>query len=125
MWSLSVMITDFVFSSGSFGTTSNKMYAEEALKSEGDGPKRGSKGKSLLRTLFPPLWLLQLSYNVLYKAPFLFPVFWVVRWFDVLLHRRKNITKRFGIIQGMTDDKVEAYDQMMRLAGIDLRHQKK
>ena len=109
--------------SGNFGTTENKLYAEEALKAEENGQKHRSKEKALIRILFPPLWYLQLSYNVLYKAPFLFPLFWVVRWFDVLLHRRKRIAKKLGIIHGMTDDKVAEYDKMMRYMGIDLRNQ--
>lgn len=121
--SVTDVITDFVFASGNFGTTENKLYAEEALKAEENGQKHRSKEKALIRILFPPLWYLQLSYNVLYKAPFLFPLFWVVRWFDVLLHRRKRIAKKLGIIHGMTDDKVAEYDKMMRYMGIDLRNQ--
>ncbi len=121
--SVTDVITDFVFSSGNFGTTANKMYADEALKNKSNRETRNAKQKSLIRTLFPPLWYLQLSYNILYKAPVLLPLFWVVRWFDVLLHRRKNISKKFKIIQGMTDDKVEEYAEMMRYVGIELHHQ--
>ena len=111
-------ITDFVFHSGNFGTTQNKLYAEELLKANKSGTIRNAKWKSFWQTLFPPLSDMQLSYNVLYKHPVLLPLFWVIRWFDVLIHRRKNIGQKMRIIHNMDDEKVENHRQLMEFMGL-------
>ena len=100
--SVTEMITEYVFSSGSFGTTQNKLYSEELLKASKKREEvKGSKLKSFISALFPPLDLMQLSYNILYKWPVLYPFYWIVRWVDVLLHRRKNIGMKMQIIKEM------------------------
>lgn len=120
---VSDFITEFIFSSNNFGSLTNKMYAEEAWRFDKNEVVSNTKLKSTIRTIFPPLQYLQLSYKILNKVPILFPIFWVVRWIDVLINRKKNVGKRFSIIHGMTDDKVAEYDKMMRYMGIDLRNQ--
>ena len=113
------LITQRVFTSGSFGTMANKLYAEELLKDNKKDEVKGSKFKTLLAALFPPLDLMQLSYNVLYKWPILYPFFWPVRWVEVLLRRRGNISKKMRIIRDMSDDKVQAHRKAMNLMGLD------
>lgn len=113
------LITEYVFNSGSFGTTENKMYAEELLRANQKQVRtKNSRLKSLISTIFPPKDLMQRSYSILYKYPILYPLFWPVRWVDVLLHRRKNIGKKLNIIRDMTDEKVTGHEQMMRLMGV-------
>lgn len=114
------LITDYVFNSGSFGTEQHKLYSEELLKaSKGRNEIKNSKLKSFISAVFPPLAHMQLSYNILYKWPVLYPVYWIVRWVDILLHRRKNIGTKMKIIQNMSDEKVNAHEQMMNLMGLD------
>jgi hypothetical protein len=115
------LITQYVFTSGSFGTMENKLYSTEVIKA---GQKKeevkNSRAKSLFSALFPSLDLMQLSYNVLYKYPILYPFFWPIRWVDILIHRRKNIGKRLNIIQSMTDEKIENHQQIMNRMGLSL-----
>lgn len=116
--SVTDMISEYAFSSGSFGTLQHKLYSEELLKaSRADGVKN-SKLKSFVSALFPSLELMQLSYNILYKWPVLYPLYWVVRWVDILIHRRKNIGKKLQIINNMSDDKVTAHEKFMNLMGL-------
>jgi hypothetical protein len=115
------LITQYVFTSGSFGTMENKLYSTEVIKA---GQKKeevkNSRAKSLFSALFPSLDLMQLSYNVLYKYPILYPFFCPIRWVDILIHRRKNIGKRLNIIQSMTDEKIENHQQIMNRMGLSL-----
>ena len=111
-------ITDFVFRSGNFGTTQNKLYAEELLKANKSGTIRNAKWKSFWQMLFLPLSDMQLSYNILYKCPILLPVFWVVRWFDVLINRRQNISRKLRIVREMNDEKVETHRKLMEFMGL-------
>ena len=42
----------------------------------------------------------------------------VVRWFDVLLHKRGHISQKVKVIQGMSDEKVLAHQQAMLKMGL-------
>lgn len=110
------MITEYIFSSGNWGSQENKVYAKELKKEENI---KNSRFRSLMRTLFIPLEEIQSSYNILYKFPILLPVFWVVRWFDVLLHRRGNIKKRMDIVNSVTDEKLRQRQEAFRAMGLD------
>lgn len=114
-------MTEFVFSSGNFGTLEKRLYSEELISY---GKKRedikNSKRNSFVRALFPPMHLMQMTYSVLYKYPLLYPVFWVVRCFEVLTRKRKKVKKRLDVIRDMTDEKLEAHQQAMNLMGICL-----
>ena len=113
------MITEYVFNSGSFGTMENKLYYEEMTKA-GKRSKgvNHSRLSSFMDMLFPPLGLMQGSYNVLYKWPILLPVFWPVRWVDVFLHRRKNIGRKLDIIKNISDEKVIDRERAMKMMGV-------
>ena len=109
-------ITAFVFSNGSWGSMENKLYAEELLRAR-DGIKK-TRSKSFLRAMFPTMADMQLSYNMLYRHPWLYGVFWVIRVFDILLHRPKNIGKKMSIIRDMSDEKVAAHQNAMAQMGL-------
>lgn len=114
------LITEYVFSSGSFGTMENKLYFEELTKA-GKRHKgtKCSKFTSFLSAVFPSLSLMQASYNVLFRYPILYPFFWPVRWVDVLVHRRRNISRKLGIIRNMSDEKLLDRERVMRLMGVN------
>lgn len=115
------LITDYVFTSGSFGTVENKLYSQELIKA-GKKKERANhaRWKSLLGAIFPSLELMQLSYNILYKYPILYPFFWPVRWVDALLRRRGNVGRKLSIIRNMTDEKVESHQQALNRMGLSL-----
>lgn len=114
------LITDYVFSSGNFGTLENKMYTQELLKSRKKRGGKNSRLASLMSTLFPPLYRMQLAYNTLYKYPVLLPVFWPIRWVDTLLRRRDKVSKKLQIIKGMTGEKLQAHEDALHLMGLSL-----
>lgn len=109
-------LTAYIFSGGNWGSTEVAMYTEALCFSGGDTKK--AHGKSVFRTIFPELSYLQGSYNVLFDYPWLYPVFIVVRWVDVLLHRRKNIGRRLGVLQDMNQEKVTERKQFLDLIGL-------
>lgn len=109
-------MTDYIFSSGNWGSMETKMYTEALLHAAGD--TKQAHGRSVLRTLFPELSYLQGSYNILFRHPWLYPVFCVVRWVDVLLHRRKNIGMRLGILRSMSEEKVTDHKAFLDAIGL-------
>ena len=114
------MITEYVFNSGSFGAMENKVYYQELTKaSQKKTGIRNSKASSFVDALFPPLRLMQDSYNILFRHPVLLPVYWPVRWADVLIHRRKNIGKKLRLVSQMSDEKLLHRERAMNLMGVN------
>lgn len=109
-------ITAYVFSNGSWGSMENKLYSEEVIRAKNN--VKNTRRKSFFNALFPPMSDMQLSYNAMYRHPWLYPVFWVVRIFDILIYRRKNIKKRLGIIRDMCDEKVLAHQNALAYMGL-------
>lgn len=112
-------ITDYVFHNGNWGTEENKLYSEELQRAQKAGGIKNSGWKSLIHVIFMPLRDMKMRYGILYKYPVLLPIFWVVRWFDVLIHKPKNIGKKLGMVREMTDEKVAAHQQAMQYMGLD------
>lgn len=114
------LITAYIFSGGSWGTLERKLYSKEAMSTGADGRVRYSRFSALIHTLFLPMDEMQLMYNVLFKHPWLCPVYYVVRWVDVLRDRPKNVLRRFGIIRNMSNEKVSTHQQMLQKIGLGL-----
>ena len=114
---LTDVITEYIFSSGSWGNVQTRMYTEALLHST--GKTNQAKRQSTFRMIFPKLAYLQSSYSILLRYPWLQPLFWVVRWFDILLHRRKNIGKRLGILKGMSEEKLSERKAFLDAVGLN------
>ena len=113
------MITEYTMSSGSFGTMENKLYYQELTKAEQKKNVKNTKFRSLMDALFPPLRMMRSSYYVLFKWPVLLPIFWVVRWVDVAIHRRKNIGRKLRLVGQMDDEKLLQRERAMNLMGMN------
>lgn len=113
------MITDYTFASGSFGTMENKLYYQELTKAEQKKKVRNTRFRSLVDALFPPLRLMQASYYILFKFPILLPIFWPVRWVDVLIHRRQNISRKLHLVGQMSDEKLMRRERAMNMMGMN------
>ena len=58
-------------------------------------------------------------YPCLKKFPFLLPLMWIVRWVNILLHKRNRLKTYVQEDNMLTDDSVEAYHEMLRTSGLD------
>lgn len=120
---LTDFITAYIFSGGNWGLKKNKFYSEALLDSRSSGKVKNSRWKSLGAALFPSLYLMQSSYPVLLKYPVLYPVYWVVRWVEVVLRRPKNILWKLGLVRGTTDEKITDYQQTLNYMGLDFHYE--
>ena len=112
------VLSDFIFSGGDWGSYSNSFLSLEVKNRKNAGEEESSKIKSLIRIIFQPLTLMQVKYIKLQKYPVLLPFYWVKRWFEVLLFRRKNIVKKAEMLQKIDENKIAEYEEMMRKTGI-------
>lgn len=112
-------ITSVIFASGVYGTYKNEILSQ-ALKSN-TKHKNALFGKTsrILNVLFPPYSSLKNKYNSLKKFPFLLPVFWVIRGFDLLLHGRNNIKIRIDDFKYADNENVDNYLKQLEYVGLN------
>lgn len=115
------VITDFLFSGGSWGTVKNQTLADEVKNARKAGKVKNSGAKAFLRALFPPLGYMTYTYEVLRRHPYLLPLMWVVRWFHILLRSPGKIRRKLPILKSVDDAGIRAYQQALELVGLDFR----
>ena len=113
------LITAFIFSGGSWGRLEAVLASKELKNARRKGSVRNSQIKAVLHAIFPPRAELRNRYQILRNYPFLFPVMWVVRWFDILFFRPKNIRKKLGVLEILDDKKIRSHQQALEAVGLD------
>lgn len=113
-------ITEYVFSGGSFGLPENGVQTEAVKASGTENQIRGSRIRTVLRKLFPRGKSFENRYPILKRFPVLYPILWLWRWIDVLLHRPGRIKSQIRIAANTTDEKVLARQQALRFVGLEL-----
>ena len=72
-----------------------------------------AKLRYFLHLVFPNYAYMKTHYPILAKAPILLPLWWMVRWVDVLLHQRKRAKTALHRFDGMTEqDTGKARDEL-------------
>lgn len=75
----------------------------------------------LLRTIFPAENVLKLRYPFLKKAPFLLPIAWGVRWFELFFRYHSHIRYHIAVSQNimqMDTGRLGDYEELLRSVGL-------
>ena len=112
-------ITAFILESGAWGKSENLARSSDLKKSLETGSVQKTRTHVIIHTLFPGIDVMQGLYPVLKYLPFLLPIFWPVRWIDVLLFRRENIRKQRQRYAATTPDMIQSYQQALNYVGLD------
>ena len=111
-------ITDFIFSSGSWGKSESKIVSTGVRDSHGGASWRG-KLTYMWRTAFPNHEILRYKYRVLQKAPWLLPVVWLYRPFYKVLFELKTLGRHKRNLSAMTEEKLDERHRMLQYVGLD------
>lgn len=91
---------DCILDSSTYGArTDSEKFRIQKLSN--NGSRTVGKVKYYLRMVFLPYDIMKTQYPVLRKAPVLLPLFWVVRWFAVLLTRPKRIVQNLRHVKNL------------------------
>lgn len=112
--SITELITQFVFSSGDWGTLESYAIHVQAQA----GQRSNSRLRALLHAAFPPYSLMSAQYPILKKWPVLLPVMWLVRIVQTLLFRKEVVRRRAKMLQAVSDEKVEAVRKSLEAVGL-------
>lgn len=85
-------ITNVLFDSGQYGSGSKALVSRSMRDNSGSVRKR--KLSMFLKRMFLPYREMKNRYSILAKLPFLLPIMWIVRWFE-LAFCRKHIVKKY------------------------------
>ena len=112
-------MTDFIFSSGSFGTDLCRVQSR-AVRDTRHAP-RGVGGRLvyLWQTAFPGVPVLREKYRVLQKAPWLLPVVWVVRPFYKVLCEKGTIEKQRRNLRAVRPEELQTRQDALDYVGLD------
>lgn len=116
---LSEYLTEFIFSSGSWGNVEQREAAQAVRNMRRAGSETGGKLRYLVRVVFPNLGAMQKGYPVLIKAPWLLPVMWLVRILRRLFCGRSSENRYKRILNAMNQETMDSRQQLLRYVGLD------
>ena len=116
---LSEYLTEFIFSSGSWGNVEQRGAVQAVRNMQRAGSETGGKLRYLVRVVFPNLGAMQKGYPILIKAPWLLPVMWLVRILRRLFCGRSSENRYKRILNAMNQETLDSRQQLLRYVGLD------
>lgn len=117
-------ITSVIFAGGSWGNAKNSVLSETVKGMQNTGSAQKGKWQWFIQLVFLPMKKMRFRYPILQKCPILLPVYWVVRWLDILIHRRRNIKKNYEQLQDTSAPEIEAYARSLEFVGLGFERTK-
>ena len=113
------LISDFIFNSGSWGTSDSKLLSQEVKRSKHALP--GMEGKALYvwQQMFPKLEDMYEGYPILKKHPWLLPAMWVYRPVKRLLIDGRSLDAHRKNLEVISRESVRSREQMLQYVGLD------
>lgn len=106
----------FILGSGAYGNAENRI-ASRLTANYADKGQQTTRVKYLMRKIFPTVEYLGYAYPAVKKNKVLYPVYWLVRFFDIILHRRNEI-KNTTVLANIKQEKVDAFSEHIRRMGL-------
>lgn len=114
---MSDFLTNYIFSSGNFGTRDNYAAAQIVLKSKNSGSITRSFFNKIKEIVFLPYKSMCEKYKVLKKAPYLLPIMWFVRAFNAVFIKKKSAGDYNINTKGL--DQANAFNKALEYVGAD------
>lgn len=110
-------ITEYIFESGAYGISKNRMISTCAKKYDG-GSTFKMRIKYIISQLFPKIDSMKLAYPVLKNAPILLPLVWIYRFFKVLIFKRGRMSNSIKKISNMNADDAKERQKALKYVGL-------
>lgn len=112
-------ISEIIFNSGVYGT-----HESDVLSDAYKQVKSGEKAKNIriinfFKTAFLPYSNMSQKYHILKKAPFLLPVMWIIRCFEIVFCKSDKIKAQVNDFKNTTADRITEYGQALNFVGLD------
>lgn len=77
-----------------------------------------SKSKRFIESAFPNLKHMKLKYPILEKAPFLLPIFWVVRFFEFVFLKKGSLEQKQSAITNVDRESADIMKEIFEKSGL-------
>lgn len=111
-------IAEFIFNSGIWGKQKSHDLAANAKFAVKTGNVRKGKWSHFLSRAFPSLTYVGYQYPVVKKVPIFLPVFWVVRWINIAIHKPDVMKRRFRMLDSSNNDEILKWQKNMDYVGL-------
>lgn len=110
-------LTQFVFSSGSWGAAESRVLSRMVR----DTGRTGASGRLvyLWKTAFPGVAILRDKYTVLQKAPWLLPAVWIYRPFYKFLREFGTLDRKKADLDALTPESMTTRREMLEYVGLE------
>ena len=115
---ITYLITEKIFSSGSFGTKDSYIKSD-ALKKMKSGNKNNIRSRRIFNAVFLPYKNMSVLFPVLKKAPVLLPVMWLYRIIYTIFFKNGRLTKHFNEIKQLSPEQLSQYERELNAVGLD------
>lgn len=116
---VTALATAFIFSGGSWGSLEAAVLSGEVRAAQKTGAIRKTGVKAVLRAFFPPREQMTYRYEAVRRNGWLLPVFWVVRWLDILLFRPQKVGRKLAVLRRVSDSDVTTHAGALRMVGLE------
>ena len=111
-------ISQYILSGGSWGDEETRFLTKQIRNSGGASQTKNVGIQLFWRAVFPPLEAMRYEYPILFKHGWLYPLLWPHRWIKGLLCRPKAILRKFSVLRGISDDKVQERKRALEYVGL-------
>lgn len=118
----SEFITDYVFSSGSYGLESRLALTNALRKTQSEDGALYLKLRYFMQRLFPERRSMLYKFPILDRHPWMLPLVWIYRPFYKLLFERQDISKQQRLMKNMTQENLDSHRKALEYVGLDPRY---
>ncbi len=116
-------ITEYIFASGSYGTMDQKVLANGVRAAQTEDRTFASvRRRKFLRLMFPSYEAMSKRYSAVARFPILLPLFWLVRWIQVLFKKHSAIQNEVGKLKMLTPDQIDQFQSALTYVGLRFDH---
>ncbi len=112
-------ITNHIFDSGIYGAHQNQVLSSALKHKKKYNNPLIERIVIITKTLFPPYSKMRNRNKLLFKMPFLLPLFWIVRWFDLAVSKRNRIHNKINDLSINNQDNISEYEKSLNYVGLD------
>lgn len=115
---MSEHITDVILNSGVYGLCENNAISKALKHKRSDKKRLFNKVNLFISNIFPSYSSMKNRHPVLTELPIFLPLFWIVRWFDLVFRKRERIVAKFNEKKIASDKNINEYDEKLKYVGL-------
>ena len=112
-------ITDYIFSSGSYGTIEKRDIGDALNFSKMVGGAEKYHSHQRLNLVFPSYKDMCLRNPIVKKCPLLLPLMWVWRLIELVFFKRERIKSKSNKLQQITTEKINSFEDSLKYVGLE------